>query len=263
MAVFQKDVYLARRQHFIIQKIDLAIENKDHGSLLVFQRQVPVSTSESLSNDQPVSPLRVPYLEAELLTAHAKVIKLFEKQVYDFPICPCVCCEQLHKRSYIKEVYFDDFQPHDVWLTIKAYSILAYPDEGDDPVYLCNYCRPKVENGIMPGRCVLNGLESPPIPKELKALDLFTVKFLQLAKLSMYTNKVPSYNALKACIGNMFILPLPLEKTIKTLSESEPELPNPELYVIVDGAPTKEKVIWRSFIDINKIKATLYKLKES
>ena len=278
LAVFQKDVYLARRQHFIIQKIDLAIENKDYGSLLeicrtsfqnLFQRQVSVSTSESLSNDQPVSPLRVPYLEAELLTAHAKVIKLFEKQVYDFPICPCVCCEQLHKRSYVKAVYFDDFQPHDVWLTIKAYSILAYPDEGDDPVYLCNYCRPKVKNGIMPGRCVLNGLESPPIPKELKALDPFTVKFLQLAKafqtvvrLSTYTNKVPSYNALKACRGNMFILPLPLEKTIKTLTESEPELPNPELYVIVDGAPTKEKVIWRSFIDINKIKAALYKLKE-
>ena len=58
----------------------------------------------------------------------------------------------------------------------------------------------------------------------------------------------------------MFILPLPLEKTIKTLSE--PELPKPELYVIVDGAPTKEKVIWRSFIVIKKIKAALNKLKE-
>ena len=131
---------------------------------------------------------------------------------------------------------YNDFQPTDVWLTIKAYAILSCPDEGDDPVYLCNYCRPKVKAGIMPGRCVINGLESPPIPKELKDLDPFTVKFLQLAKafqtvvrLSTYTNKVPSYNSLKACRGNMFILPLPLEKTIKTLSESE--LPKPELYV--------------------------------
>ena len=52
----------------------------------------------------------------------------------------------------------------------------------------------------MLGHCAINGLESQPIPKELKDLDPFTVKFLQLAKafqtvvrLSRYTNKVPSY----------------------------------------------------------------------
>ena len=202
-----------------------------------------------------------------MLIEHAKAIKQFDKQVHDYAIHPCACCERLHKRSCVKKVYFNDFQPNDVWLTIKAYTILSSPDEGDDPVYICNYCHPKVKVGIMPSRCVLNGLETPPIPKELKALDPFTVKFLQLAKafqtvvrLSTYTNKVPTYNSLKACRGNMFILPLPLEKTIKTLRESE--LPKPELYVIVDGAPTKEKVIWRSFIDIKKIKAALNKLKE-
>ena len=277
LAAFQKDIYTARREHFIIQNIDKAIESKDYTSLLeicgtsfhtLFKRQAPAPVqSESQNEVQPVSPLRIPHLEAQLLIEHAKVIKQFDKQVHDYAIHPCTCCERLHKRSCVKEVYFDDFQPTDVWLTIKAYAILSCLDEGDDPVYLCNYCRPKVKAGIMPGRCVINGLESPPIPKELKDLDPFTVKFLQLAKafqtvvrLSTYTNKVPSYNSLKACRGNMFILPLPLEKTIKTLSESE--LPKPELYVIVDGAPTKEKVIWRSFIDIKKIKAALNKLKE-
>ena len=277
LAAFQKDIYTARREHFVIQNIDNAIESKDYTSLLeicgtsflnLFKRQAPAPVQSESQNDvQPVSALRIPHLEAQLLIEHAKVIKQFDKQVHDYAIHPCACCERLHKRSCVKEVYFDDFQPNNVWLTIKAYAILSCPDVGDDPVYLCNYCRPKVKAGVMPGRCVINGLESPPIPKELKDLDLFTVKFLQLAKafqtvvrLSTYTNKVPSYNSLKACRGNMFILPLPLEKTIKTLSESE--LPKPELYVIVDGAPTKEKVIWRSFVDIKKIKAALNKLKE-
>ena len=171
-----------------------------------------------------MSPLRIPHLEAQLLIEHAKVIKQFDKQLHDYAIHPCACCERLHKRSCVKEVCFqiDDFQPNDVWLTIKAYAILSCPDEGDNPVYLCNYCRPKVKAGIMPGRCVINGLESPPIPTELKDLDPFTVKFLQLAKafqtvvrLSTYTNKVPSYNSLKACRGNMFILPLPNSKDIQ------------------------------------------------
>ena len=144
------------------------------------------------------------------------------------------------------------------------------PDVGDDPVYLCTYCRPKVKAGIMPSRRMLNGLESLPIPKELKDLDPFIMKFLQLAKafqtvvrLTTYTNRVPSYNYLKACRGNMFTLPLPIEKTFKTLALSESELPKPELYyTIVDGTPTKERVVWRSFIDIKKIKAALKKLKE-
>ena len=157
-----------------------------------------------------------------------------------------------------------------MWLAIKAYAILSSPDEGDDPAYLCNYCRKKVKAGIMPSRCVLNGLESPPLPVELKNLDPFSTQLIQLAKafqtvirLSTYTNKVPSYNSLKACKGNyMFVLPLPLTKTIETLTEGASELPKPELYVIVDGAPTKKKVVWRSFIDINKVKAALNKLKE-
>ena len=277
LAAFQKDVYSARREHFIIQNVDKAIDSKDYKSLLeicgtsfqhLFKKQaLSPGQSESQNDVQPVSPLRIPHLEAQLLIEHAKIIKQFDKQVHDYAIHPCACCERLYKKSCVKEVYFDDFQPNDVWLTIKAYAILSCPDVGDDPVYLCDFCRPKVKAGIMPGRCVINGLESPPIPKELKDLDPFTVKFLQLAKafqtvvrLSTYTNKVPSYNSLKACRGNMFILPLPLEKTIKTLAESD--LPKPELYVIVDGAPTKEKVIWRSFIDIKKIKAALNKLKE-
>ena len=60
----------------------------------------------------------------------------------------------------------------------------------------------------------------------------------------------------------MFVLPLPLSKTLETLEQSEGGLPKPELYVMVDGVPTKKKVVWRSFIDINKVKAALAKLKE-
>ena len=50
-------------------------------------------------------------------------IKQFEKQVLDYAIYPCVSCEQLHKKSGMKEVYFDDFKENDVWLAIKGYQI--------------------------------------------------------------------------------------------------------------------------------------------
>ena len=189
--------------------------------------------------------------------------------MHDYHSHPCLCCEQQFKRSQVAEVDVQHFKETNVWLRIVAYAILTNPDFGQDPVYLCHYCRPKVKNDIMPGRCVLNGLQTASLPDELKGLDPFSSQLIQLAKafqtvvrLGTYLNKVPSHNSLKACKGNMFVLPLPLEKSLETLEQSESGLAKPELYVIVDGMPTKKKVVWRSFVDIAKVKAAVAKLKE-
>ena len=46
-------------------------------------------------------------------------------------------------------------------------------------------------------------------------------------------------------------------------SEEEDDcLPSPELYVIVNGKPTKQKVVWRSTVNVNALRASLRKLKE-
>ena len=39
-------------------------------------------------------------------------------------------------------------------------------------------------------------------------------------------------------------------------------LASTELYVTVNGKPTKTKVVWRSLVDINEIKKAVQKLKE-
>ena len=74
----------------------------------------------------------------------------------------------------------------------------------------------------------INGLQSEPLPDELKGLDAFSTQLIQLAKcfqtvvrLGTYTAKVPIYNSLKACKGTVFYLPLPVAKTMKTLSEEK------------------------------------------
>ena len=133
LAAFQKDIFSARREHFILKNIDKAIGSKDYISLLeicgasfqnLFKRQAPATVqSESQSNFQPMSPLRIPHLEAQLLIEHAKVIKQFDKQMHDYAIHPCACCERLYGTSCVTEAYFNDLQPNDVWLTIKVYAI--------------------------------------------------------------------------------------------------------------------------------------------
>ena len=125
----------------------------------------------------------------------------------------------------------------------------------------------------MPPRCVLNGLKVVEVPNKLAKLDCLSRQFIQRAKayqtvvrLGTYTNKVPVYNSLKAYKGNMFFLPLPMHKTMETLDdveEAEVALSNPELYIIVNCKPTKDKVVWRSLVDVNDIKVALTKLKET
>ena len=39
-------------------------------------------------------------------------------------------------------------------------------------------------------------------------------------------------------------------------------LPDPELFIIVNGVPTKKKVIWRTLVDIKQLNAALGKLKD-
>ncbi len=57
----------------------------------------------------------------------------------------------------------------------------------------------------------------------------------------------------------MFFLPLPLNKTLETLGQVEAlsdALPDPELYIIVNGRPTTSTVVWR-------VKAAIQRLKEN
>ena len=127
----------------------------------------------------------------------------------------------------------------------------------------------------MPPCCVFNGLETVPIPPELSKLDALSSQLIQRAKcyqtvirLGTYTAKVPVYNSLKVCKGTMFFLSLPLNKTLETLDHVESHsngassLPDPELYIIVNGKLTTSKVVWRSLVNVDNVKTAVQKLRE-
>ena len=133
-------------------------------------------------------------------------------------------------------------------------------------------------NRNLPCRCILNGLITEPVPEELQVLDPLSKQLIQRGKafqaifrLGTYTGKVPHYKALKACKGTMFFLPLPLEKTLQTIDEVHSNesgeglagLPDPELYIIVNGKPSKNKILWQSVVNVHHVKAALKKLRET
>jgi len=46
-------------------------------------------------------------------------------------------------------------------------------------------------------------------------------------------------------------------------SESDSMLPDPELFILLDGQPTKGKVVWQTLVDVSNIKKAIDKLKET
>jgi len=132
----------------------------------------------------------------------------------------------------------------------------------------------------MPGQCVLNCLHIEPIPEELANLSTPEIQFIPHAKcfqtvvrLGTHTSKVPIYNSLKAVKGTMFFLPLLLQNTLDRLdeagfkvefsSDNGSVLVDPEFYIIVDSRPNKDKVVCQGLVDIDNVKRTVEKLKDT
>ena len=136
--------------------------------------------------------------------------------------------------------------------------------------YVCQYCRPILNQDKLPSRYVLNGLEVEPVPKELENLDPLSKQLIQKASVSgrlqarNIHGESPKPQVAK---GLLFFLRLPLEKTVKTMEEVNKKvdgsvigLPNPELFIIVNSKT--KKVVWQSLIDICALRDALRKLKD-
>jgi len=267
------DVYDAIRSHRNITAIDEALRSCDIVRLMTAADIDSCDTLfDSYLND--TSQLQADdgkheCLQKKLLLEHAKIIALFQKAVGDYAQHPCFSCHRLFQSKGGGIVRFTD-KLGTVWPTVKQNLLKLDCKATLDRLFMCTYCKAAFRKNNMPPRCVLNGLQTVHIPAELAKLDCLSRQFIQKAKayqtvvrLGTYTHKVPAYNSLKACKGTMFFLPLPLEKTMATLDEvKQSELPNPELYIIVNGKPTKNNVVWRSLVQINDIKAAVRKLKE-
>ena len=214
-------------------------------------------------------------LESWLQIRYAKLIHDFQKEIDDHPLHACCSCERLCQRKSVTRVTLHDSLGAVVWPRLQKFILDHNPAAEHDILFMCNYCKPIIKSDKLPGRCVLNGLETVPIPPEIDKLDPLSSQLIQRAKcfqtvvrLGTYTSKVPIYNSLKACKGTMFFLPLPLSKTESTLHLAKGNvsdmsgLPNPELYIIVNGKPTKSNIVWRTLVDVNQVKHALTKLKQ-
>ena len=269
---FLLKVYSALSSHKCVAMLDEALKMGDCSSLMesmeitledLFSNKVLTSHETDIK-----SVLRKPSLEKDIQIKYAKVMATYSKELEDYPQNPCCSCNMLFRRKQGTKVRFAD-QLGVVWPELKKIISKDDPKASKKTLFMCNYCKSSLRANRMPPRCVLNGLHTIPVPIELRKLDDLGKQLIQRAKsfqtvvrLGTYTKKVPVYNSLKACKGNIFYLPLPLSKTMETIDAVEGSLANPELYILVNGKPTKSNVVWRSLIKIEHVKAAINKLRE-
>ena len=149
-----------------------------------------------------------------------------------------------------------------------------------EELYICKDCQPVLNANNIPARSVLNGLYTEPVPEELANLTPLQTQFIQRAKcfqtvvrLGTYTGKVPIYNRMKAVKGTMFFYHchsktrwigwVKLGLGQFSADDIMSTLPDPEPYIIVDGQPTKDKVVWQSIVDVDNVRHAVDKLRET
>eukprot|EP00731_Ephydatia_muelleri_P010082 Em0005g668a len=282
LRIFTRLLYKARKCHMTILAIDSALSCGNIDELIPFLG-LKAKFSDLFSEDgvehavvsEDHSSSGLGCIERDLKVTHADLIAELQSKFNDDAEFACCSCERLCQRKQVSHVNFSlDKYKTDAWQRTKA--LVLQNGVTEQLLYICQYCRPFLNKNTIPARCVLNGLVTEPTPPELKSLNALCKQLIQRAKafqiivrLGTYSGKVPAYNALQACRGCMFFLPLPLNKTWDTLSEVElgrtdllVALPDPQLYIIVNGVPTKDKIVWQTLVDVNAVKLAIQKLKE-
>ena len=270
-----RSIYSARCASNFISDVDTAMNKGDIQKLMKLGQCENVFEEPFEADNVTSSGCNTVLLhnETEIQKRYMVVIDNYQSKVTDDHEFACLCCERLFNKQYCTGPFSLNKDKYNTpsYQALKDYIRKVDPNADHKLYYVCKYCQPLLLRDKMPNRCVLNGLKTDPIPKELANLSPFCKQLIQKVKpfqtvvrLGTYMGKVPKYNTLKACKGTMFFLPLPLDNTKCVVEEAlkSSTLPDPEVFIIVNGKPTKNKVVWRELINVEGVKKALTKLTE-
>ena len=231
-------VYMARKCHSTVAKIDSALSSFDHKLLCDLvqvedhKNLIGEIVEEQDSDHDLLSSENMDFsaeglvgIERDIQIKHTSTLEKYNKKLDESPIYPCSSCDRLHIRSSVTQYTMKTEKfSSDKWRQLKQY--LSDKDENFNSkiYYVCTHCRPLLDDNKLPSRCVLNGLYVEEIPKELLKLNALGRQLIQRAKpfqtiirLGTYTGKVPIYNATEGLKGTMFFLPLPCKILLTSL----------------------------------------------
>ena len=94
------------------------------------------------------------------------------------------------------QVKVSDNLNRDVWPRLKQYILDHNPIADQQTLYICNYCKSGIKQSKLLPHCVLNGLETVLIPRELAKLDVSSSQLIQCAKCYQTVVRLGTYTAI-------------------------------------------------------------------
>ena len=180
---------------------------------------------------------------------------LFHERNLEHTEYPCISCAMLcFKRQCTKLDACKKPITCIVWQQfLDHYESNPPIDDGLPTGYICNYCLGKFRAGVLPARCILNGLSVGKVPAEIAELNQYEKVLIQRAKAFQVVTKMstvagkrlPPSHMISKVRGSTFHMPLPLQETLKCLPTSDQPIPeHRELYILLCNIPTAKNVVW-------------------
>ena len=122
--------------------------------------------------------------ESKLMEEYKDAVLAFKKRMLDLPVFPCMSCNKLcFRRECVKLESCGKPVTGEHWQRLLDY-IDSHPayDDGLSEGYICNYCIGKFRLGVLPAKCILNGLAFDAIPKEISDLNDYEKLLIQRAE---------------------------------------------------------------------------------
>ncbi|KAJ8671911.1 hypothetical protein QAD02_003170 [Eretmocerus hayati] len=211
--------------------------------------------------------------EDKLRAVYLRGIKAFKTIDLDPPRTLCVSCERLCVSHYVSPVEKHlkptiaecllgngslDLPEATYW---KQLQDLYDPEEFTNS-FICNHCSKYLKINKLPSLSILNNLRTETVPEEIRSSNRFEKMLIQRAKAfhcvvkleTVQKKNIPHHMKLDQEKGRTFHLPLPLKATLQKLcKDTDPINLDHELHVLIRSNPTKKKVIWEDYVDIQKI----------
>lgn len=179
-----QQLYCARRNSLLIDKIELDLSSVDcipslKLNLGLEDLAVLLEYDEFPSYDHH-STMSSSISESRLEVEFDGIITEFKDKLKEDPEYTCRSCQRL---LFKKTLTHFDFTAKkfcsSTWMQLKNYLLEKDPEVNKNTLYVCQHCRPILNANNIPGRCVLNGLCTEPLPKELSDLNTLESQFIQ------------------------------------------------------------------------------------
>ena len=136
-------------------------------------------------------------------------------------------------------------------------------EQDANQVFLCTTCYSSLTKCEWHSKLsVFNNLELDKTPPELAALNDMECVFIQKAKcfqviyrLGMVGSKLPTSDHLRVQKGVIVHYPLPISETLRILPDASSMPNDANIFILLYGVPTKNRIVWQSLINVDKVKA--------